>query len=50
MNFNNRPGFEHQYDHSNFRGVSEKFENYKSFIQQHIINKEKKPWNTRIDV
>ena len=50
MNFNNLPRFNHRDDHSSFGAVGEKLENYKSFIQQHIINKEKTPWNTRINV
>ena len=50
MNFNNFLSPNQQDDHSNFEGASEKLENYKSFIQQHIINEEKTPWNTRIDV
>ena len=39
-----------QDDHSNFGGAGEKLKNFKLFIQQHIINKETTPWNTRIDV
>ena len=50
MNFNNLPGFNHQDSHSRFGGAGEKLENYKSSFQQHIINKEKTTWNTRIDV
>ena len=50
MNFNNLLNPNHQDDYSSFRRAGEKLENYKSFIQQHIINKEKTPWNTRIDV
>ena len=50
MNFNNLLRPNHQDDYSNFGGASEKLENYKLFIQQHIINKEKTPWNTQIDV
>ena len=50
MNFNNLLRTNHQDDHSNFGGAGEKLENYKSFIQLHIINKEKTPWNIWIDV
>ena len=50
MKFNNLLRPNHQDHHSNFGGAVEKIKNYKSFIQQHIINKEKTPWNTRIDV
>ena len=43
MNFNNLIMPNYQDDHSSFGGAGEKLENYKSFFQQHIINKEKKP-------
>ena len=50
MNFNNLLRPNNQDDHSSFGGASEKLENYKSFVQQHIINKEKTPWNTQVNV
>ena len=50
MSYNNLLRPNHQDDHSSFGGASEKLKNYKSFTQQHIINKEKTPWNARIDV
>ena len=50
MNFNNILRPNHEDDYFNFGGAGEKLKNYKSLIQQHIINKEKTPWNNWVVV